>query len=142
MPDKSTLVFKKKAEYRYIGKDLPIYDLADITHGKAIFGMDAKVDGMVYASVEHSPVMGGKVQSFDDHEARLVRGVSQTVQLPDFTPPHAFQALGGIAVIADNTWAAFQGRKKLKVTWDPGPNASYNSAEYQEGAAGHCAPAG
>jgi isoquinoline 1-oxidoreductase beta subunit len=132
VPDKSQLVFKKKSEYRYIGKDFPIYDLADITHGKATFGMDAKVAGMVYASIEHSPVLGGKIKSVDNKEALQVRGVSQTVEIPDFKPPHAFQALGGIAVIADNTWAAFQGRKKLKVTWDAGENASYTSAEYKK----------
>jgi isoquinoline 1-oxidoreductase beta subunit len=132
VPDKSQLVFKKKSEYRYIGKDFPIYDLADITHGKAIFGMDAKVDGMVYASIEHSPVLGGKIKSVDNKEALAVRGVSQTVVLPDFKPPHAFQALGGVAVIADNTWAAFQGRKKLKVAWDPGDNATYTSSEYKK----------
>lgn len=132
VPDKSKLTFKKKSEYRYIGKDLPIYDLSDILHGKAIFGMDAKVDGMVYASIEHSPVLGGKVQSFDDKEALQVPGVFRTVEIPSFKPPHAFQALGGIAVIAGNTWAAFQGRKKLKVAWDPGPNVSYTSSEYKK----------
>jgi isoquinoline 1-oxidoreductase beta subunit len=132
VPDKSKLIFKKKSEYRYIGKDLPVYDLSDITHGKAVFGMDAKVDGMVYASVEHSPVLGGKLLSFDDKEALQVPGVSRTVEIPAFKPPHAFQALGGVAVIADNTWSAFQGRKKLKVSWDPGPNASYTSSEYKQ----------
>lgn len=132
VPDKSKLVFKKKSEYRYIGKDIPIYDLADITHGRATYGMDAKVEGMVYASIERSPVLGGKLMSFDDKEARAVRGVSGTVQIPAFKPPHAFQALGGVAVIADNTWAALQGRKKLKLVWDPGPNASYTSSEYKK----------
>ncbi len=132
VPDKSTLVFKKKSEYRYIGKDLPIYDLSDITHGKAIFGMDAKVDGMVYASVERSPVLGGKLQSFDDKETLKVPGVSSTLEIPAFKAPHAFQALGGVAVIADNTWAAFQGRKKLKTVWEPGPNGGYTSSEYKK----------
>jgi len=132
VPDKSKLIFKKKSEYRYIGKDLPIYDLSAITHGKATFGMDAKVDGMVYASIERSPVLGGKLQSFDNKEALQVPGVSGTVEIPAFKPPHAFQALGGIAVVADSTWAAFQGRKKLKVAWDPGPNASYTSSEYKK----------
>jgi len=132
VPDKSKLIFKKKAQYRYIGKDLPVYDLADITHGKAVFGMDAKVDGMVYASIEHPPVLGGKVMSFDDKDALQVAGVSRTVEIPGFKPPHAFQPLGGVAVIADSTWAAFQGRKKLKITWDPGSNASYTSSEYKK----------
>jgi isoquinoline 1-oxidoreductase beta subunit len=132
VPDKSKLIFKKKSEYRYIGKDVRVYDLTDITHGKAVFGMDAKVDGMVYASIEHPPVLGGKVQSFDDKEALQVPGVSRTVEIPAFKPPHGFQPLGGIAVIADNTWAAFQGRKKLKIVWNQGPNASYTSSDYKK----------
>jgi isoquinoline 1-oxidoreductase beta subunit len=132
VPDKSKLVFKKKSEYRYIGKNLPVYDLAAITHGKAVFGMDAKVPGMVYASIEHPPVLGGKVMSFDDKEALKVAGVSRTVEIPGFKPPHAFQPLGGVAVIANSTWAAFQGRKKLKIVWDPGPNASYTSSDFKK----------
>jgi isoquinoline 1-oxidoreductase beta subunit len=132
VPDKSKLTFKKKSEYRYIGKDLPIYDLADITHGKAVFGMDAKVDGMVYASIEHPPVLGGKVRSFDDKEALQVKGVTGTAEIPAFTPPHGFQPLGGVAVIAGDTWSAFQGRKKLKIEWELGPNASYTSSDYKK----------
>ena len=75
--------------------------------------------------------MGGKVKSYDDAEARKVRGVLKTLTIPPFKPPYAFQALGGVAVIADNTWAAMQGRRKLKVDWDLGPNASLDSAAYK-----------
>jgi len=93
--------------------------------------MDARVGGMVYASVEHPPVLGGKVKSVDDSEALKVPGVRQTVAIDPFKPPPAFQPLGGIAVIADNTWAAFQGRRKLKIQWDYDPNASYDSDQYK-----------
>jgi len=58
--------------------------------------------------------------------------VHQTVRIDPFKPPAAFQPLGGVAVIADNTWAAFQGRKKLKATWDNGPNESYDSIAYKK----------
>jgi len=94
--------------------------------------MDAKRPGMVYASIERSPVLGGSVKSSDDSEAKQVRGVSQTVALPAFKGPYAFQALGGVAVIADNTWAALQGRKKLKIDWDLGKNVSYDSEAYKK----------
>jgi isoquinoline 1-oxidoreductase beta subunit len=94
--------------------------------------MDARLDGMVYASVEHPPVLGGKIKTLDDQEALEVAGVHQTVRIDPFKPPAAFQPLGGVAVIADNTWAAFQGRKKLKITWDNGPNESYDSVEYKK----------
>jgi isoquinoline 1-oxidoreductase subunit beta len=132
VPKKEQLKFKSPAEYRYVGKNVPITDLDDILAGHAVFGMDARVPGMVYASIEHPPVFGGKLKSFDDAESRKVRGVSKTLTIPPFTPPYGFQPLGGVAVIADNTWAAMQGRRKLKVDWDLGPNASLDSAAYKK----------
>ena len=131
IPKKEELKLKSKSAWRYIGKGQVSYDLEALVTGKAVFGMDAHVDGMVYASVEHPPVLGGKVKSFDDKETLKVPGVQQTVAIDPFKPPPAFQPLGGIAVIADNTWAAFQGRKKLNVSWDNGPNESYNSEAYK-----------
>jgi len=132
VPKKDELKFKSPAEFRYIGKDVAIVDLEEICAGKGTFGIDAKMPGMVYASIERSPVIGGKLKSYDDQEARKVQGVRQTVVLPDITPPVVFKALGGVAVIADNTWAAMKGREKLKVEWEPGENASYDSAKYKE----------
>ena len=101
-------------------------------HGEATYGMGARVEGMVYASVERPPVLGGKVKSYQDQEALRVPGVRQMVVVEPFKPPHGMQPLGGVAVIADNTWAAFQGRKKLRVDWDHGPNAAYNSAQFKK----------
>jgi isoquinoline 1-oxidoreductase beta subunit len=132
VPKKETLKFKSPAEYRYIGQNVPIADMDGILDGHAVFGMDARMPGMVYASIERPPVFGGKLKSYDDAEARKVRGVSKTLTVPPFQPPYAFQALGGVAVIADNTWAAMQGRKKLKVDWDLGPNAGHDSAAYKK----------
>jgi isoquinoline 1-oxidoreductase beta subunit len=132
VPHKQELRLKPKSQWRYIGKGHASYDLAALCTGKVIYGMDARVDGMVYAAVAHPPVLGGKVKSFDDKETLKVKGVRQVVAIEPFKPPAAFQPLGGIAVIADNTWAAFQGRKKLTVDWDNGPNAVYNSAQYKK----------
>jgi isoquinoline 1-oxidoreductase subunit beta len=132
VPKKEELQFKPKSAWRYIGKPSPSVDLKDLCTGKAIFGMDAHLDGMVYASIEHPPVLGGKVKSLDDKEALKVAGVQQTLALDPFKPPHAFQPLGGVAVIANNTWAAFKGREKLKVEWQDGPHAAYNSADYKK----------
>jgi isoquinoline 1-oxidoreductase subunit beta len=132
VPKKDDLKFKTKSQWRYIGKGTTSYDLTDLCNGKASFGMDARLDGMVYASVEHPPVLGGKVKSYDDKAPLQVPGVHQTLAIDPFTPPASFQPLGGIAVIADNTWAAFQGRKKLNVVWDNGPNESYNSDDYKK----------
>jgi isoquinoline 1-oxidoreductase beta subunit len=132
VPKREELTFKQRSEWRYIGKDNAIYDLADICTGKAVFGMDVAREGMVYASVEHPPVVGGKVRSVDDREALQVRGVQKVIPIDPFKPPYQFQPLGGVAVIADSTWAAFQGRKKLKVDWDHGANAGYNSEAFRK----------
>src|SRR5467141_3685548 len=131
VPKREELKLKPKSAWRFIGKGQVSYDLEALVTGKAIYGMDARVDSMVYASVEHPPVLGGKVKSYDDKEALKVAGVRQTVPIDPFQQAPAFQPLGGIAVIADNTWAAFQGRKKLNISWDNGPNETYNSDSYK-----------
>ena len=132
VPKKEELQFKKKDAWRYIGKGMDSLDLTDLCTGKATFGMDARLDGMVYASIEHPPVLGGKVKSYDERAPLQVAGVQQTVPVDPFKPPCGFQPLGGVAVIADNTWAAFQGRKKLNIAWDNGPNETYNSDTYEK----------
>src|ERR1700681_638241 len=131
VPPKEELKLKPKSAWRYIGKGEVSYDLEALVTGKAIYGMDARLEGMVYASVERPPVLGGKVKSYDDKEPLKVAGVRQIIPIDPFQPPPAFQPLGGIAVIADNTWAAFQGRKKLNISWDNGPNETYNSDAYK-----------
>jgi isoquinoline 1-oxidoreductase beta subunit len=132
VPKKESLTFKAKSAWKFVGKEREIYDLKDITTGKAPFGLDIYRDGMVYASIEHPPVYGGTVKSVDDKEALTVKGVSQTVAIDPFKPPHQFQPLGGVAVIANNTWAALQGRKKLKIDWNDGAHATFNSEPFKQ----------
>jgi len=132
VPKKEDLKFKEKSEWKFVGKERPIYDLADITTGKASFGLDIYRDGMVYASIEHPPVLGGAVRSMDDKDALAVKGVQQTVAIDPFKPPHGFQPLGGVAVIANNTWAALQGRKRLKIDWDDGAHAAFDSEAFKQ----------
>jgi isoquinoline 1-oxidoreductase subunit beta len=127
------LPLKKRSEWRYIGKESnSLFDLPEMVTGKTIFGMDATMPGMVYASVEHPPVLGQKIKSYDDKDALKVPGVQKTLTIDTFKPPHQFQPLGGIAVVADNTWAAFKGRKSLKVEWDSSPHSEYNSAPFRK----------
>jgi isoquinoline 1-oxidoreductase beta subunit len=132
VPKPETVRLKPRSAWRYIGKDRALYDLGDIVSGKAVFGMDAKVEGMLYASIEHPPVLGAKLKSVDDKGALAVRGVRHVVTIDPWKPPIGFQPLGGVAVIADSTWAAFQGRKQLKLEWDLGPHAAYDSAAYKK----------
>ena len=131
VPSAYTLQLKPRSAWRYIGKDRALYDLEPIVKGTAIFGMDAKVDGMVHASIEHPPVLGATIKSVDDKAALAVKGVRQVVTIDPWKPPLAFQPLGGVAVIADSTWAAMQGRKALKIDWELGANAAYESTAYK-----------
>lgn len=131
LPAVAELRFKTPAEFRYVGHGVPIVDLADICTGKAIYGIDARRPGMVYASIERSPVLGGRLISHDDKDTRKVKGVLRTVVLEAAQPPYGFQALGGVAVIARSSWAALQGRQKLKLTWEPGANAGYDSEAFR-----------
>jgi isoquinoline 1-oxidoreductase beta subunit len=127
------LPLKKRSEWRYIGKENnSLFDVPEMVTGKAVFGMDATMPGMVYASVEHPPVLGQKIKSYDDKATLKVPGVLKTVTIDPFKPPHQFQPLGGVAVIADNTFAAFKGRKSLKIEWGSSPNSTYNSGPYRK----------
>ena len=84
-------------------------------NGKAMFGMDKKLPGLLYAVVERSPKFHGKVKSFDDSAAKAVPGVKQILKVQMNVFSHKRE---GVAVVATNVWAAMQGRKALKVEWD------------------------
>src|SRR5882672_11106405 len=108
VPKKEDVKLKPRSEWRYIGKGTASYDLKDMCTGKAAYGQDTRMEGMLYASVAHPPVFGSAVKSMDDKAALGVAGVKQTAMIDAFKPPIGFQALGGVAVLADNTWAAMQ----------------------------------
>jgi isoquinoline 1-oxidoreductase beta subunit len=132
VPKKEDLKLKPRSEWRYIGKDSAGYDLRDLCTGKGVFGQDTRIDGMLYASVMHPPVLGSSVKSVDDKATLAVPGVKQTATIDTFKPPVLFQALGGVAVLADSTWAAMQGRKKLKVDWEESSHRAFNSGAYRK----------
>ena len=132
LPAPEQLKLKDPAQFRYIGQGkVRAVDSEAIARGQAQYGMDMRLPGMVYAVVARPPVLGGKLRSVDNSEALKVPGVLRVVELPGFTGAPMFKPLGGVAVVATNTWAAMQGRKALKITWDDGPHASYNSATYR-----------
>ena len=122
---------KTRDEWKYIGKYTPGVDNRDIATGKAVFGSDVTAPGMVYASVERCPVIGGRLVSYDDTATLAVPGVQRVVKLEDASLPPVFNALGGLAVVGSDTWSTFQGRKALDIEWDHGVNASYNSTDYR-----------
>ncbi|HEV7429378.1 MAG TPA: molybdopterin cofactor-binding domain-containing protein [Thermoanaerobaculia bacterium] len=132
---------KKPEEWRYIGKGkepMPFYDAVDLVRGKAVFGADVNVPGMLTASIERCPVANGALLSYDATPALAVEGVRAV--LPIFPPGkrgggvgRGFMPHAGVAVIATNTWAALQGRRALKHTikWNLGPHATYDSAAFR-----------
>jgi len=132
VPARDTLRLKTPSQFRYIGKSaIRLIDGQDIVTGRAQYGIDPVLDGMMFAVVARPPVYGGKVASYDAAATLKVPGVVRVVEIPGTPPPSEFQPLGGIAVIARNTWAAMQGRQALKITWQDGPNAAYDSTAYR-----------
>lgn len=133
VPKADTLKLKAPSEFRYIGKDKTrLIDGADIVSGRAQYGIDARLPGMLYAVVARSPVYGGKVASFDAAGADKLPGVVRIVQLNATPVPSGFQPLGGVAVVADNTGSAIKARAQLKIQWDAGSNSSYDSTAYRK----------
>jgi len=132
VPKKEELQLKTRSEWRYIGKPAATYDVKDMVSGKAFYGQDTRMDGMLYAAVAHPPVFGSAVQSVDDSATLKVPGVKQTAKMDAFKPPVLFQPLGGVAVLADSTYAAFQGKKKLKVEWTKSEHAVWTSDTYRK----------
>jgi isoquinoline 1-oxidoreductase beta subunit len=131
-PPSDQIKLKDETDFRYLGKgNVPIVDLFDITTGRAIYGIDAKLPGMKYAAVARPPVLGGKLASYDATAAMKVPGVEKIVVIEGTLPPAKFQPLGGVAVVAANTWAAIKGREALVVHWDDGPHGGYDSAVYE-----------
>ena len=131
LPKKEDVVFRPTSELPN-GKLLPLVDAPNIVTGKAVFGADVKVPGMLTAMIARPPVLGGHAIRFDATKARAIAGVRRVVELPRPKPPFGFQPLGGIAVIADHTWAAMKGRAALEIEWEAGENGFYNSVAYKE----------
>ena len=147
VPGRDGLVLKSDSELRFIGKESGLIngelksmhpkaiDGEDIVTGKAIFGADVDLENTLYAVVARPPVYGATVKSVDDSEALKIRGVKKTVRIDGTGQPAAFNPLGGVAVVATNTWAAMEGRRALKIEWDNTPagnNADYTSDTYRE----------
>ena len=125
LPDLKTVPLKNSSEFTIVGRDIPRIDAKEKATGTAKFGIDARVPGMLYAVVARCPAFGGKVKSFDATKAKSVSGVRDVIAI-DAVAKGAFTA-GGVVVLADNSWAAMEGRRALKIVWDEGPNARESS---------------
>ena len=132
VPGRETLKLKDPSQFRYIGKtDTYLTDGAGIVTGAAQYGIDTRLPGMLYAVIARPPVLGGKVKSFDAAEALKVPGVLKVFALDGTPPPSEFQPIGGIVVVGKDTWAAIKGRSLLKIIWDDGAHASYDSTAFR-----------
>jgi isoquinoline 1-oxidoreductase beta subunit len=120
---------KDPKDFKIIGKQSNRPDVPLKTNGKAIFGIDVQVPGMVYASVGRSPVVGGTLKTFDASEALKVPGVIKVAEVERIVGIYSFI---GVAVIANSYWTALQARKKLKIEWDTKGYETYNSADYDQ----------
>ncbi len=133
VPSFEALSFKDESEFRYIGKgDIGIYDLHDITTGKAVYGADVMLPGMKVAAIARPPVVGASPVRYDASAAWAVPGVEHVLGLPVSIMPAKFAPLGGIAVVASNTDAAIKGRDALVIEWGESPHDGYRSEGYLE----------
>ena len=131
VPEADKVALRPASELPRVFKPMPLLDGPAFVTGSAQFGADVKLPGMLTAVIARPPVVGGRVAKYDDKRALAVPGVKKVVKLPEPKPPWGFQPLGGVAVVAEHTWAALQGRDALDITWDHGENAAYDSARYR-----------
>jgi isoquinoline 1-oxidoreductase beta subunit len=120
---------KEPKDFKILGKNYPRPEVPLKVSGRAVFGIDVEVPGMVYASVEHSPVFGARIISYDDVESMKVKGVLKTYKIQRILGKNKYDA---IAVVADNYWAAHQGRLALKIKWDYQGLDKFNSKDYEQ----------
>ncbi|MFT3700034.1 MAG: molybdopterin-dependent oxidoreductase [Kofleriaceae bacterium] len=137
--DAAKLPVPKKVTYRpfselvnVTSENLPLIDGEAHVTGTSHYGADIRLPNMLTAMIARPPVVGGKLVTYDATAANRVPGVKRIVEMPQPKPPWLFQPWGGVAVIADTTWAAMKGRAALKLEWDHGANATYDSIAYRE----------
>ena len=131
-PTDDALKFKSRADWKYVGKPQKIIDMDGIVTGTADFGQDIKREGMLFAVATRPPVVGGKITSYDKAAAMAVNGVLDVVEMPVLEFPALFKPLGGVAVVATNTWAAKKGVEALNAQFEGGVNSSYDTASYEK----------
>ena len=122
LPVPEKVVLKDPKDFTIVGKATKRLDTPSKVNGTAEFGIDVKLPGMVYASLEQCPVIGGTVKSFDASKAKAMPGVIDVVQIPD-----------GVAVVADTYWHAYKARQTLSVQWDEGSVAAISGGSMLEG---------
>jgi isoquinoline 1-oxidoreductase beta subunit len=136
VPELDKVPLKDPKDFRIAGKPMPRVDTPAKVDGSAVFGLDVRIPGMLFAVIARCPHFGGKVASCDDSDAKATPGVKAVFAVPaiGFVPAieRNLNVAGGVAVVASSTWAAIQGRKALNITWDKGPSAEESTASLRE----------
>ncbi|MGD9264767.1 MAG: molybdopterin-dependent oxidoreductase, partial [Lysobacterales bacterium] len=128
VPDEPKL--KTRDQFRYIGQPLPRHDQDEMVVGKRVYGADVKLPGMKYAAVKHAPVFGGKFTSLNADKALAMPGVVKVVEIPRFENPYG--TVGGVAIVADNTWTAQRALDLVEVEFEPGDNSGHDTDAYMK----------
>jgi isoquinoline 1-oxidoreductase subunit beta len=133
MPVPKTVTPRPLDELTHVrSPSLPLLDGPEIVSGKAQFGADHGLVDMLIAVIARPPVVGGTVARFDAKRALAIPGVKRVIEIPAPKKPYKYQPWGGVAVLADNTWAAVRGRAALDIAWNAGENGSYDSDTYRD----------
>jgi isoquinoline 1-oxidoreductase beta subunit len=130
--DNSKIVLKSIDEFSLIGQDVKLTDLDDIVAGKAIYAQDIQLPNMLIASITRPPVVGATIKSLDDSAAKKISGVVDVITLKERPFPVTVNPLGGVAIVATNTWAALEARKLLKIEWDLGEKSTHDSEQFKQ----------
>jgi CO/xanthine dehydrogenase Mo-binding subunit len=122
LPIPTDVPLKQSKDYKIVGQRLARVDTPSKVKGEAVFGIDFRMPGMKYAVLSRCPTIGGKVLNFDDKESKKISGVSYAGKIGD----------SAVAVVADSVWGAMEGRRRLNLNWDDGPNKDLNTAAIME----------
>lgn len=132
VPKDADLVLRQTKDLTDLMGTLPFVDAPAFVDGTALYGADIKLPNMLVAVIARPPVVGGKATKVDSSKALAIPGVKRVIEMPAPKKPWMFQPWGGVAVLADNTWAAMRGRAALEITWDHGENAAYDSSTFRD----------
>ena len=133
LPDEKTVQLKEPGEFKLLGTRVGGIDNLAIVTGQPLFGLDQRVPGIKFAIYEKCPVFGGKALAANLDQIKALPGVRDAFILESKGDLNAL--LSGVAIVADNTWAAFSARKQLRVTWDEGAGAGQGTDTYAAAAA-------
>src|SRR5215831_14504161 len=130
IPNLKEVPLKNSNDFTIVGRDMHRIEAGDKTRGAAKFGIDSRPAGLLYAVLARCPVFNGEVASFDATKAKAVPGVKDVFQIK--LSGRGASTTGGVAVVAENSWAAMQGRKALQIQWNEGAAASESSEELRK----------